>query len=272
MRRVEIVGPPSPSVEKYRAMLTAAPDAMILADEAGRIVMANEQAATMFGHAAGALIGMAVEELMPTRFRARHVGHRTAFLDEPRVRPMGAGLDLQGVRADGTEFPIEISLSPVQEPDGRTFVLAALRDVTARKQTEAVLRRARVARPLVRRIVRELVDRTQADRNTLQAVGERLATEAEATSVEEHLRVFEDMGLGSVSLRTSGDGRYHFIAHDLIETRPGARLTTCFLTSGFLVGAVSKGQQGERVLATEVACQSRGDATCEFVVQKKGRN
>lgn len=254
-------------MEQLRAFLEAAPDAMVLVDGRGGILLANPQAETMFGYAQGGLVGLPVESLMPERFRERHVGHREGYTKEPRVRPMGAGLELFGIRQDGVEFPIEISLSPIVE-SGRRLTLAALRDVTERKREAEELRAARVARPLVRRIVRELVDRTGADRSTLHAVGESLAREAQAESLADFIRAFDEMGLGHLAQAGVGGGRHRFVAHDLLERREGARLTTCFLTVGYLTGAVSRTLKMP-ALGTEVACQSRGDAQCEFVVQPK---
>jgi PAS domain S-box-containing protein len=122
--------------------LDAAPDAMIIIDESGVIRFANRQASVLFGHPHDELIGRPVEQLMPERLRALHGAHRQAYLTSPRVRPMGAGLQLLAQRADGTEFPVEISLSPIDD-DGRTLVAAAIRDVTDRKRVQADLVHAR---------------------------------------------------------------------------------------------------------------------------------
>jgi two-component system, sensor histidine kinase len=130
--------------ELARHALDAAPDAMIIIDASGLIRFANRQVCALFGYAHDEIIGHSVEELMPERFRARHTGHRQHYGDNPRVRPMGAGLELFALRRDGTEFPVEISLSPVGD-GGRDEVLvaAALRDVTDRKHAQAELTVAR---------------------------------------------------------------------------------------------------------------------------------
>jgi len=117
-------------------VLDAAPDAMLVVDRQGRIVLANPLSAEMFGYSQGELVGQKVEVLVPPRFRAKHPGHRAGYFSgDPHVRPMGAGLELHGVRKDGREFPVEISLSPIQTPQG-PMVISAVRDVTARKGAE----------------------------------------------------------------------------------------------------------------------------------------
>lgn len=123
----------------FESILDAAPDAILLVDELGRMAYANEQAVKMFGHPRDRLVGRFVEMLVPERFRARHPDHRELFFQDPKVRSMGAGLDLFGLRADDTEFPVEISLSPVTTKHG-TYVLAAVRDVTDRKAAETRFR------------------------------------------------------------------------------------------------------------------------------------
>jgi PAS domain S-box-containing protein len=120
----------------FRAMLDAAPDAMVAVDRDGRIVMANIQTEALFGYSTADLIGEHVEILVPRHARAVHPADREKYFRRPKTRPMGAGLDLAGRRADGTEFPAEISLSSIEMGEG-ILALAAIRDVTDRKQAEA---------------------------------------------------------------------------------------------------------------------------------------
>jgi PAS domain S-box-containing protein len=130
------------SSELVRSVLDSAPDAMIIIDSAGTILFANRQVEAIFGYAPPEIVGARVEALMPERFREKHIGHRQGYGRNGRVRPMGMGLELYGMRKDGTEFPVEISLSPM--PQGKdVLVAAAIRDVTGRKQAEKALEEAR---------------------------------------------------------------------------------------------------------------------------------
>jgi protein-histidine pros-kinase len=130
------------SSELVRSVLDSAPDAMIIIDPAGTVLFANNQATALFGFARTEIIGGKIEMLLPERFRHRHVGHRHGYTSNVRVRPMGAGLELYGMRKDGTEFPVEISLSPIAQGD-QVMVAAAIRDVTGRKLVEQALKDAR---------------------------------------------------------------------------------------------------------------------------------
>jgi PAS domain S-box-containing protein len=125
-----------------RSALDAAPDAMIIIDDSGAVRFANRQVSSLFGYGHDEVVGHPVELLMPDRFHARHVDHRDQYRRNVRLRPMGAGLELYGRRTDGTEFPVEISLSPI-EYERRMLVAAAIRDVSRRKVIEAELIEAR---------------------------------------------------------------------------------------------------------------------------------
>lgn len=127
--------------EKFRRLLEAAPDAMVIADREGRIVLVNTQTERMFGYPPKELLGQPVETLVPETLRQEHIHHRREFNTEPRTRTMGAGLELFGRRKDGSIFPVEISLSPLEDADG-LLVTAAIRDVTDRKKAEEALRQS----------------------------------------------------------------------------------------------------------------------------------
>jgi PAS domain S-box-containing protein len=130
------------SSELVRSVLDSAPDAMIIIDSAGAILFANTQVSALFGFTAAEIVGAPVEVLMPQKYRERHTAHRASFAQHERVRPMGMGLELFGVRKDGSEFPVEISLSPIRQ-NGELVVAAAIRDVSERKRAERALDEAR---------------------------------------------------------------------------------------------------------------------------------
>jgi PAS domain S-box-containing protein len=125
-----------------RAVLESASEGIILIGPTGRIVLANTAAERMFGYPRAELLGQPLEILLPERIRETHVAHRTGYFAEPRVRPMGIGLDLSGRRKDGTEFPVEISLSHVAAPYGGVAI-AFITDITERKRLEVQLQHQR---------------------------------------------------------------------------------------------------------------------------------
>lgn len=123
--------------QRFRKLLESAPDAMIIMDTRGAVVEANAQTETLFGYARSDLLGRDVEILVPARLRERYRADRGLYLREPKLRPMGAGLELFGLRKDGTEFPLEVSLSPIEMDDG-VVIAAAVRDVSDRRRAQQV--------------------------------------------------------------------------------------------------------------------------------------
>lgn len=150
--------PPDPSLtlsDNHRwHLLESAPDAMVIADSAGKIVFVNSHAARLFGYPPRELLGESLEVLIPEQIRQAHVRDRTEYVAAPRVRPMGMGLELRGRRKDGSTFPVEISLSPLEE-ENEHFVASAIRDITERKEIEVALR---ISEERFRRIVAEVKD------------------------------------------------------------------------------------------------------------------
>jgi PAS domain S-box-containing protein len=123
---------------RFRDLLESTPDGIVMANPTGHIVIANSQAERLFGYDNGELRGLSVDLLLPGRFRHAHVAHRSSYFQQPRKRAMGSGLDLSGLRKDGSEFPIEISLSPLRTEES-AFVMSAIRDISERKRFEKAL-------------------------------------------------------------------------------------------------------------------------------------
>ena len=143
-----------PGDERFRRLLEAAPDAMVIVDRTGRILLVNSQTERMFGYRRDELLHQPVEILIPEHVRGKHAQHRAAYHEAPHPRPMGTGLELLARRKDGSAFPVEISLSPLEEEDS-VLVTAAIRDVTERKRAEEALRQSQER---LRSLVEEVKD------------------------------------------------------------------------------------------------------------------
>ena len=124
---------------RFKGLLESMPDSIVIVNRMGRIVLVNDQATRMFGYRREDMVGQAIEMLLPARHHGAHIGHRGQYFAAPKTRAMGAGLELFGRRLNGTEFPVEISLSPLETDEG-TLVLSAIRDITDRKKAEAKFR------------------------------------------------------------------------------------------------------------------------------------
>ncbi len=136
--------------EQFRSLLEATPDALVISDEGGRIVLVNAQTERLLGHTRDELIGQPVEMLVPERARSGHPGLRARYHASAAVRSMGMGLELAALRKDGTEIPVEISLSPLRRPDGGgTYVCSSLRDISQRRALEREVRASEARNRLI---------------------------------------------------------------------------------------------------------------------------
>jgi PAS domain S-box-containing protein len=164
-------------------VVEASPDAVIVVDQTGRINVANNRVETMFGHRPDELIGKPLSVLIPERYRDLHAGHLGHFMNDPRPRMMGAGLKLCALRKDGTEFPVEISLSPTRTPEG-LVVIAAIRDIAIRSLKEDALEAENVS-------LHDLLTQARIDAERFRARAEIDTIENQTTKQSQRLLLEE---------------------------------------------------------------------------------
>jgi protein-histidine pros-kinase len=209
--------------DNAKAILDATPDAIVIVDEAGNTVFANTQAEVLFGYREGRLIGRDVGELIPQRYRAKHVTYRSAFTKGAKVRPMQSDLGIIALRSDGTEFPVEISLSSVPTEHG-TFVCSAIRDVTDRKAIEDALRVARDEAERANRAKSVLLSVASHDLrqplqtlNILNAILAKNASDSIAETIAQQAEVLDAMGILLDGLLNIGKLESGAIRPDIVD-------------------------------------------------------
>jgi PAS domain S-box-containing protein len=186
---------------RFRDLLESTPDAIVIVNMTGRIVLANSQAENLFGYDHKELLGRPVEDLLPMHFRDGHVQHRARYFSQPRARAMGAGLNLSGLHKGGKEFPVEISLSPLETDEG-TVVMSSIRDISERKRAEEELRiKEERFRLMVENVTDYVTFMLDPDGNILNwnRVAERIKGYEEKEIVGRHFSCFytpEDNELG----------------------------------------------------------------------------
>jgi len=172
---------------KFQGLLEAAPDAMVGVDQAGLIRLVNRQAEVLFGYGREELLGRPIETLVPQRLREIHPLHREGYFAQPRTRAMGAGLRLAGQRKDGTEFPVDISLSSLETEEG-VVVTAAVRDITERRQAEEDLRQSEAAFRLLAEAMERQTVTIQEQSALVQLLQDVTVAANEAPDIEEAVR------------------------------------------------------------------------------------
>jgi PAS domain S-box-containing protein len=210
------------------SLLEAIPDAIVAVEQDGTIVQVNSQTETLFGYQRSELVGQKIEILVPARFRNQHHTHRAAFAQSPKIRQMGAGLDLYGRRRDGSEFAVEISLNPVSLGNG-TLVLSAIRDISDRKRIEQELRRAH----------------QELDRKTTQEIGEYRARLASIIDSSTDAIIGKELDGTITSWNRGAEAMYGYTAEEAI----GKNIS--FLTSknrpDEIPNILAKISRGERI-------------------------
>lgn len=186
------------AVEPFRMAFESVPDALLIVNRDGTITLINSQLERLFGYRRGELIGQAVEVLLPERFRQSHPGQRSTYFDAPHVRPMGANLDLSARHAVGHEFPVEISLSPIQTQVG-LMVVATIRDFSEKKKTEDQLRQWNLT--LESRVAERTAELSASNRSLQAEIQVRLRAEAEVLRINADLARARDEAIAANEIK-----------------------------------------------------------------------
>lgn len=223
----------------YLGLFEFAPDAMVVVNRDGHLVQVNAQAERLFGYGRDEMLDKPVEMLMPERFRQRHIGHQRSYFDKPRVRPMGMGLELYGKRKDGSEFPLDIFLGPL-EIEKDIFVVSVVRDISRRRQMEEELKKSRD----------ELETRVHVRTQELEVINEELQTEIEkCQKIENKLRESESyLRHLSTELLTAQEKERRRVAQEIHDSIGSFLAAIKFKIEDVLSEAGDKNLQAESAL------------------------
>jgi PAS domain S-box-containing protein len=287
---------PSQLDPKFQAFLEAAPDAIVVVDGTGHIVAVNALTESMFGYDHAELLGQRIEVLVPERFRGRHIEDRQTYADSPRTRPMGAGRPLTGRTRDGSEFPLEISLSPMRLED-QTLTMSIVRDITERRRAQELMQASlREKEALLREIHHRVKNNLQITSSLLRlqevAIGDPQAREVFAGTQHRirsmalvHEKLYQSTNLSEIDfgdyIKTLGDLLMKSFAPDpspmtlrisgstvllSIDVAVPCGLIINELLSNALKHAFPDGRSG--TIAVEL--EDCGDGTCEVFVRDDG--
>ncbi|MDX2153882.1 MAG: PAS domain S-box protein [Bryobacteraceae bacterium] len=230
--------------ERFRTLLEAAPDAMVITGSSGLIEIVNTQAERLFGWSRHEMLGRPLEILIPARFRERHRHNLKAFAGQPSMRPMGAGLQLFGLRKDDSEFPAEISLSPLQTGEG-LLVTAVVRDVTQRVQAEEAIQRLNA----------ELEQRVAERTAELERSNADLQQFAYAAShdLREPVRMIAVYGQLLERKNPEADAETKLFIQTIVD---GARRMNRLIQDLLIYSSVSEGKKGAAAVSPEEALRA----------------
>lgn len=244
---------------KLQRVFESIPEAFVSLDPDWRLTYVNSKAAKLTQEVMQRAlpVGSILWDVLPEL--------RGTIVEEHYQKAMAtrAAVTFETSSVDGTRW-FELTVHPLDDGLGVYY-----REITERKKADEESRAASIARPLARKIIQDLVETGGVAHQILTQVGRNLAGESASKTMDDFVVSFAGMGLGQVRVERVEGQRYAFAGSDLLEKRPGSRVTTCSFTLGYLSEAVSRIHNHEPTLGTEIECQSRGAKECKFVVQVK---